>query len=90
MCIAFRAASVCFGTPNYHAAYAASHDRIDALFIGVLLDCFYHYPLFRFSPALFERNLVDVRDGATLRVPRREAPVDFGICGIGFPYPAKF
>jgi peptidoglycan/LPS O-acetylase OafA/YrhL len=43
MCIAFRAASVCFGTPNYHTAYAASHDRIDALFFGVLLGYFYHF-----------------------------------------------
>jgi len=43
MCIAFRAASVCFGTPNYHTAYAASHDRIDALFFGALLGYFYHF-----------------------------------------------
>jgi peptidoglycan/LPS O-acetylase OafA/YrhL len=43
MCIAFRAASVCFGTPNYHTAYTASHDRIDALFFGVLLGYFYHF-----------------------------------------------
>jgi peptidoglycan/LPS O-acetylase OafA/YrhL len=43
MCIAFRAASVCLGTPNYHTAYAASHDRIDALFFGVLLGYFYHF-----------------------------------------------
>jgi peptidoglycan/LPS O-acetylase OafA/YrhL len=43
MCIAFRAVSVCFGTPNYHTAYAASHDRIDALFFGVLLGYFYHF-----------------------------------------------
>jgi len=43
LCIAFRAASVCFGTPNYHTAYAASHDRIDALFFGVLLGYFYHF-----------------------------------------------
>jgi peptidoglycan/LPS O-acetylase OafA/YrhL len=43
MCIAFRAASVCFGTPNYHTAYAASHDRIDALFFGTLLGYCYHF-----------------------------------------------
>jgi peptidoglycan/LPS O-acetylase OafA/YrhL len=43
MCIGFRAASVCFGTPNFHTAYAASHDRIDALFFGVLLGYFYHF-----------------------------------------------
>jgi peptidoglycan/LPS O-acetylase OafA/YrhL len=43
MCIAFRAASVCFGTPNYHTAYAATHDRIDALFFGVLLGYFHHF-----------------------------------------------
>src|SRR6267142_2154954 len=43
MCIGFRAASVCYGTPNFHTAYAASHDRIDALFFGVLLGYFYHF-----------------------------------------------
>jgi peptidoglycan/LPS O-acetylase OafA/YrhL len=43
LCIAFRAASVCFRTPNYHTAYVASHDRIDALFFGVLLGYFYHF-----------------------------------------------
>jgi peptidoglycan/LPS O-acetylase OafA/YrhL len=43
MCIVFRAASVCFGTPNYHTAYVTSHDRIDALFFGVLLGYFYHF-----------------------------------------------
>jgi peptidoglycan/LPS O-acetylase OafA/YrhL len=43
LCIVFRAASVCFGTPNYHTAYAASHDRIDALFCGTLLGYFYHF-----------------------------------------------
>lgn len=43
LCIAFRAASVCFGTPNYHTAYVASHDRVDALFFGALLGYFYHF-----------------------------------------------
>jgi peptidoglycan/LPS O-acetylase OafA/YrhL len=43
LCIAFRAASVCFGAPNYHTAYAASHNRIDALFFGTLLGYFYHF-----------------------------------------------
>jgi peptidoglycan/LPS O-acetylase OafA/YrhL len=43
LCIVFRAVSVCLGTPNYHTAYAASHDRIDALFFGSLLAYFYHF-----------------------------------------------
>jgi peptidoglycan/LPS O-acetylase OafA/YrhL len=43
LCIGFRAISVCFGTPNYHTAYAASHDRMDALFFGVLLSYFHHF-----------------------------------------------
>src|ERR1700738_1490032 len=43
LCIAFRAVSVCFGTPNYHIAYVASHERMDALFFGVLLGYFYHF-----------------------------------------------
>jgi peptidoglycan/LPS O-acetylase OafA/YrhL len=43
LCILFRAASVCFGTPNYHIAYVASHDRMDALFFGVLLGYFHHF-----------------------------------------------
>ncbi len=42
LCIALRAASVCFGTPNYHAL-AASHNRMDALFFGVLLGYLYHF-----------------------------------------------
>lgn len=43
LCIAFRAASVCLRTPNYHTAYAASHDRIDALFFGAMLGYCYHF-----------------------------------------------
>jgi len=43
LCIGFRAVSVCLGTPNYHTAYAASHDRIDTLFFGALLGYFYHF-----------------------------------------------
>jgi peptidoglycan/LPS O-acetylase OafA/YrhL len=43
MCIAFRAASVYWGIPNYHTAYTASHDRMDSLFFGALLGYFYHF-----------------------------------------------
>jgi peptidoglycan/LPS O-acetylase OafA/YrhL len=42
-CIAFRAASVYLGIPNYHTAYTASHDRMDSLFFGALLGYFYHF-----------------------------------------------
>ena len=43
LCIAFRAASVYWGIPNYHSAYTASHDRMDSLFFGALLGYFYHF-----------------------------------------------
>jgi peptidoglycan/LPS O-acetylase OafA/YrhL len=42
-CLALRAVSVCFGAPNYHMAYVATHDRMDALFCGVLLGYLYHF-----------------------------------------------
>jgi peptidoglycan/LPS O-acetylase OafA/YrhL len=61
MCIAFRAASVCVGTPNYHTAYAASHDRVDALFFGVLLGYFYH-----FRREVLDRLFISVRQQAFL------------------------
>src|SRR6266478_4266045 len=41
MCLAFRATSVYWGTPNFHMAYTATHDRMDALFFGVLLGYLY-------------------------------------------------
>jgi peptidoglycan/LPS O-acetylase OafA/YrhL len=43
LCIVFRAISVDFGTPNFNMAYIASHNRMDALFFGVLLGYFYHF-----------------------------------------------
>ena len=43
LCPAFRAVSVCFGTPNYRTAITASHARMDALFFGVLLGYLYHF-----------------------------------------------
>jgi peptidoglycan/LPS O-acetylase OafA/YrhL len=43
LCIAFRAASVYLGVPNYHTAYTASHDRMDSLFFGALLSYLYHF-----------------------------------------------
>jgi peptidoglycan/LPS O-acetylase OafA/YrhL len=43
LCIAFRAASVYLGVPNYHTAYTASHDRMDSLFFGALLGYLYHF-----------------------------------------------
>jgi peptidoglycan/LPS O-acetylase OafA/YrhL len=49
LCIIFRAISVDFGTPNFNAAYIASHNRMDALFFGVLLGYFYH-----FRPSMLE------------------------------------
>jgi peptidoglycan/LPS O-acetylase OafA/YrhL len=43
MCLAFRATSVYWGTPNFHMAYTATHERMDALFFGVLLGYLYHF-----------------------------------------------
>jgi peptidoglycan/LPS O-acetylase OafA/YrhL len=43
LCVFFRAISVCFAPPNYHMAYTASHNRMDALFFGVLLGYYYHF-----------------------------------------------
>ena len=42
-CVASRAASVYIGTPNFHMAYNASHNRMDALFCGVLIGYLYHF-----------------------------------------------
>jgi peptidoglycan/LPS O-acetylase OafA/YrhL len=43
LCPAFRAASVYVGTPNFNTPYVASHDRMDALFLGVLVGYLYHF-----------------------------------------------
>jgi peptidoglycan/LPS O-acetylase OafA/YrhL len=50
MCIAFRAESVYWGTPNFFATYTATQARMDALFFGVLLGYLYH-----FRPQVLER-----------------------------------
>ena len=42
-CLAFRAISVWWRTPNFHTAVLATHDRIDSLFFGVLLAYFHHF-----------------------------------------------
>jgi peptidoglycan/LPS O-acetylase OafA/YrhL len=49
-CLISRMISVDLGTPNFHMAGAASHNRVDSLFFGVLLGYFYH-----FRPMLLER-----------------------------------
>jgi peptidoglycan/LPS O-acetylase OafA/YrhL len=43
LCLGFRAASVYIGTPNFHMAYTASHERMDALFFGVFIGYLYHF-----------------------------------------------
>jgi peptidoglycan/LPS O-acetylase OafA/YrhL len=43
LCMTLRAVSVYVGTPNYHMAYTATHDRMDALFFGVLIGYYYHF-----------------------------------------------
>ncbi len=42
-CLAARTISVCVGTPNFKMAYAATHERMDALFFGVLLGYLHHF-----------------------------------------------
>jgi len=43
LCPGLRATSVYVGTPNFNMAYVASHDRMDALFLGVLIGYLYHF-----------------------------------------------
>jgi peptidoglycan/LPS O-acetylase OafA/YrhL len=43
LCVGFRAISIYVGTPNFDWAYTATHNRMDALFFGVLLGYFYHF-----------------------------------------------
>ena len=38
-----RGFSVYTGTPNFHMAYTASHERMDSLFFGVLLGYLHHF-----------------------------------------------
>jgi len=67
LCVAFRAASVYLGTPNFHMAYTASHERIDSLFCGVLVGYLYH-----FRPAILEevmrpwRNRIGIATASTI------------------------
>jgi|SRR5271156_1260672 len=49
-CVISRGVSVYIGTPNFHMAYNASHNRMDALFFGVLIGYLYH-----FRPAVLEK-----------------------------------
>ena len=42
-CLTSRAVSACVGTPNFHMVYTASHERMDALFFGVLLGYLHHF-----------------------------------------------
>jgi peptidoglycan/LPS O-acetylase OafA/YrhL len=57
LCPALRAASVYVGTPNFNTAYVASHDRMDALFLGVLIGYLYH-----FRSAILERLMRPTRN----------------------------
>jgi peptidoglycan/LPS O-acetylase OafA/YrhL len=49
-CVASRAVSVYVGVPNFNMAYYASHNRMDALFFGVLIGYLYH-----FRPAILQK-----------------------------------
>ena len=48
--VIFRAISVYAGAPNFEMAYIGTHERMDALFFGVLLGYFYH-----FRPSVLEK-----------------------------------
>jgi peptidoglycan/LPS O-acetylase OafA/YrhL len=49
LCLVFRLVSVLVGKPNFNIAYIGSHERMDALFSGVLIGYLYH-----FRPAVLE------------------------------------
>lgn len=60
-CIFFRAVSVCLEPPNFGLAYTGSHNRVDALFFGVLLGYYFH-----FRPQLLEQLLLPLRNRVLL------------------------
>lgn len=66
LCVGFRAISIWVGTPNFDRAYTATHNRMDALFFGVMLGYFYH-----FRPEVLEKlmrptiNRVAIAVGST-------------------------
>jgi peptidoglycan/LPS O-acetylase OafA/YrhL len=57
LCPVFRAVSVYVGTPNFNTPYVASHDRMDALFLGVLIGYLYH-----FRPSILEQLMRSTRN----------------------------
>lgn len=57
LCLIFRAISVLAGKPNFNMAYIGSHERMDALFSGVLIGYFYH-----FRPAMLEKLMQPTRN----------------------------
>jgi len=57
LCLIFRAISVLAGKPNFTMAYIGSHERMDALFSGVLIGYFYH-----FRPAVLEKLMQPTRN----------------------------
>ena len=63
LCLLFRADSVYLGTPNFHMAYTASHERMDALFCGVLIGYLYH-----FRPAILEKLMRSTANRVALAV----------------------
>jgi peptidoglycan/LPS O-acetylase OafA/YrhL len=75
LCLVFRAASVYIGTPNFHMAYTASHDRMDALFFGVLIGYLYH----------FRPTILDVLMGRT-RHRVAMAAVSAVLLSFAYPY----
>jgi peptidoglycan/LPS O-acetylase OafA/YrhL len=63
ICPAFRAASVYVGTPNFNTPYVASHDRMDALFFGVLIGYLYH-----FRPGILQQLMNSTRNRGVVGV----------------------
>jgi peptidoglycan/LPS O-acetylase OafA/YrhL len=56
-CVTSRAASIYIGKPNFQLAYIAFHNRMDALFFGVLIGYLYH-----FRPAILEKLMRPARN----------------------------
>ena len=63
LCIVFRSCSIYLGTQDFHMTYVASHERMDALFFGVLIGYLYH-----FRPAILEDLMRPVVNRVALAV----------------------
>ena len=73
--------SVSTGTPNFNMAYAASHERMDSLFFGVLLGYLHH-----FRPQVIDKLVQPTRN----RLIIASVSAAFVSCAFLFPRENKF